>query len=275
MAARSIDRPGCAAIGHPVIDWPLRTGLDGWPHRRRRPRRRTGRLVRHEQIDRIDAGSPLDQRPESLSAAISRGAGRSSDERFVRPPPRCRVADVHLPSPSLEPTPAVVATSSMDRVTSLRPREGKSGVVDPGRQPRLRGVHAAVGGANHQPDVARSRTDHRRPFLSDQGAGRFVSATPGASDGRGGRRGRSRPSQPGGVRAPIRKCQTRFNGADRTGLRSQSGCRRVPAAPVQHTRSTHTIAPEPTSGPARGTLREIAGCQLLFLDRTRCPARGI
>ena len=234
MAAESPNRPGSAAGSASVFDRILRSSIDGRAHRRRRPRQRTGCLVRDGHVSRGDASSSLDPRSESLSAIHRRRAGSGAGGRPVRSAARCRLSDVLLRTEAVESASTIVGTSGVDRGASLRLRVGGNGAVGVEWPSRLRGIFAASAGAVDESDNARSRVDDQCRRMPGSSASRFISPAPGATDDRSDRRGRSRPKRPGRVHTSVRSCQTRFDGTDRPCVRSLSDRSRVRAARVQH-----------------------------------------
>lgn len=248
MAAESSNGPACTAVRPAIVDRIGVSRLNGGPHRCRRPRHRAGRVVRDRRLGRRYAGSPLDPRPESLSALIGRRSGSRSGARWIRSTPRCPVADVHLRAATVESASTIVGTSSMGRANHVRLRHGESGAVGPDRNARLRGVHAAGTRSNDEPDRARGRAHHRPRVVPNPSSRRLVPAAPGTPNGRSGRGSRSRACHTRGVYAATRCRKTRLHGTDRPRLRSQSDRSRVRSSVVQH----RPLPLIPTVGQAEG-----------------------
>ncbi len=234
MAAESSNGPACTAVRPAIVDRIGVSGLNGGPHRCRRPRHGASRLIRDGRLDRRHAGSPLGPRSESLSTLLGRRAGSRSGERWIRSTPRCPVTDIHLHVATVESASTVVATSSLGRADRIRLRNGESGAVGPDRNARLRGVHAAGTGSNDEPHLVRSGAHHRRRFMPSQRSRRLVSAAPGSPNGRSRCGSRSWACQPGEIRAAAGCRRARLDGTDRPRPRSQSDRSRVRTALVQH-----------------------------------------
>ena len=232
MAAKSSNGSGCAASGAGVADRLTVGRLDGRPHRRRRPRRRPGCLVRLGQVRRGSTGASLDQGHQSLPADCDRSASRSLRRQRVRPATRCGFANLHLRAATVEAAPTTVGTTGMDRGAALRRGTGALRALGVDRNPRLRRLYATNEGSIDSTNLARGDAGNRSEQGPNAVPSRFVSATPGPADGRSGRRGGSLPLDVGRLHSLVRGSRTRINGTDGASLRSHAGRNRIPSAAV-------------------------------------------
>ena len=233
MAAKSSNGAGCAANGAPGVDWRSIAGLSGWSHRRRRSRHRTGRIVRHGQVDRVNVRASLGARTKSLSAVDSRRPGGNGGHDGIRSASRRGLALVSIRGVCGQSAATAAGASSLDCAATVRPRASASRAVRLAGPARLRSVHATDRRALHAPLDVRGVGRIEWPRDSISVSGRRVSAAPGEADRRRrGRRG-SRSTDAHRLSYGIRAGEAGIDGSNGSGLRAHVGRSCVPPTTVQ------------------------------------------
>ncbi len=233
MAAKSSNRAGCAANSTAGVDWRSSAGLSGWSHRRRRSRNRTGCIVRHGQVDRVNVRASLGARPESLSADNRRRPGGNAGRHGIRSASRRGLALVSVRGVCGQSAATSAGAPSLDCAATVRRRPSASRAVSLAGPARLRSVHATDRRTLHAPLDVRGVVRIERPGDPISVSGGRVFAAPGEADGRRhGRRG-SQATDAHRLSHGFREGKAGVHGSNGSGLRSHAGRSCVPTTTVQ------------------------------------------